>query len=771
MIPEARLSASPVRGKTINPYTGRKDLAQHWGPVAIQDPSQGLLVRLWTVRADGQRVLIAADGIDEVELYVHTSEVRSVSLAFNQNGHPDIALVDETGASWLYWYDPSVPGVVVTQLPVDIQYPQLTFDDARQFNIGNSDVVLSYVRAGQLHYRLQRERFLIENTPTLGAGGMPFDAFNKQLVHVSMNSRMRVQWTFLRTDNWAMNPAHALYYARTHPEIGREPVGSINEASYRAAADKLFDEGFGICTSFDPAAESLEEFEQRICNLIGGSVSRSLIDGQYYLDLARGDYDLDSLPIITDDDILSFSAQPSVLDGAINSVSVKYFDPCRKESVTTPPVQALGLIDAFGVIHQTASYPEIPSGALALIVAARDLRNTVTPTIAFELTCMPDAVRALRPNNYFRLQSKKRRIADMVCLLGEKQAGTLKSGAVKITAAQDIYSLPQTSFVEVERGIDTSPDPTPYPITAQAAMESPYIELVQRLDRANLDVLPPDVGYLLAMGDQPTQGGQNYGLAVAPAGGDYMVEMTGDWCPVAVVAGDPAVDVVAAGQTVIPVAGVGRASQVTLGAAALWDSEIVRIDAIDTVAGTVTVGRGCADTVPVEHAAGSRIWVYDEAASSNMTEYTDGEVIDIKLLTNTASAQLDLEDAVAMSVGFASRAVRPYPPAAVTFNGQAWPAALTGPVAVAWAHRDRKAQADQLVDQTVASIGPEPGTTYTVRWFLDGTEVHTEAGITGTASSYTPTAAGTLRIELESQRDGLDSLQVYRHTAEYTPTP
>lgn len=771
MLPQEHLSSSPVRGSWINPYTGQLGVSQHWGPIALQDPSQGMLVRLWTARADGAHVLIAAEGVTETELFTHSAAVKTLSLTFNQNGDANLIVIDADGATWLRWYDPALPGMTTTALPADHTHPRLTFDDARQFNVGASDVILSYVRDGVLRYRLQRERFTVEHTPPVGVGGSPMAVGQKPLLHVSMTSKMRLQWTFLNTDNWAMNPAHALYYARTHSEIGREPVGSINEASYRAAADKLFEEGFGICTSFEPASESLEEFEQRICNLIGGSVSRSLIDGQYYLDLARGDYDLDSLPIITDDDILSFSAQPSVVDGAINSVSVKYFDPCRKEYVTTPPVQALGLIDSFGVIHQTASYPEIPSSGLALIVAARDLRNTVTPTIAFELTCMPDAVRALRPNNYFRLQSKKRRIADMVCLLGEKQAGTLRSGAVKITATQDIYSLPQTSFVAVEGGIDTSPDPTPYPITAQAAMEAPYIELVQRLDRANLDALPADVGYLLAMADQPAQGGQNYALAVAPAGGDYVVEMAGDWCPVAVVAGDPAVDVVAAGQTVIPVAGIGRSSQVTLGAAALWDSEIVRIDAIDTVAGTVTVGRACADTVPLEHAAGSRIWVYDEAASSNMTEYTDGEVIDIKLLTNTAVAQLDPDEAVAISVEFAKRAVRPYPPAAVTFNGEAWPSALTGQVDVAWAHRDRKAQADQLVDQTVASIGPEPGTTYTVRWILDSIEVHAETGIVGTASSYFPTAAGTLRIEVQSQRDGLDSLQVYQHTAEYTPTP
>src|SRR5690606_24863033 len=133
-------------------------------------------------------------------------------------------------------------------------------------------------------------------------------------------------------------------------DMGREPTANINTASLTAAADTLFAEGFGICTTHDPAQESVEEFEGRITKLIDGSFSRDPITGQWYLDLARGDYVLDDLPILTDDDILEFREQPSTLDNAINSVSITYFDPERKETITTPPVQARALIQDFGTI-------------------------------------------------------------------------------------------------------------------------------------------------------------------------------------------------------------------------------------------------------------------------------------------------------------------------------------------------------------------------------------------------------------------------------------
>ncbi|WP_182212438.1 hypothetical protein [Stenotrophomonas acidaminiphila] len=591
-------------------------------------------------------------------------------------------------------------------------------------------------------------------------------------VHVSGTSTVRV-WIYdpapednrgglsLRADVYrgfgAMNPAHVLYYARTSADIGRVPRGRINDASYRASADKLHAEGFGICTSYDPSSESLDEFEQRICRLIGGSVSRSLIDGQYYLDLARGEYVLDELPIITDDDILDIKLQPSVPNGAINSVAVKYFDPQRKESITTPPVQALSLIGTFGVISQVNDYPEIPAGPLALRVAERDVRASTAPTRTMELTLIPDAVQGVRPNQYFRLQSAKRRIADMVCLMGDRQAGTLKSGAVRITATEDIYSLPSTSFSEIEPGVDTRPDPTPNPITLQAAFEAPYIELVQRLDRANLDVLPADAGYLLAVADQPP-GGRSYSLAVAAAGGEFEVSATGDWCPFATVAGD-ATDIYGRDATSIPISAIQRGEQLVIGAAALWDSEIVRIDDVDIVSGAVVLGRGCADTVATEHAGGSLLWLYDAAAVSDLVEYTDGEVIDVKLLTNTGSAQLAPSAATAMMVEFAGRQARPYPPAAPRLNGEAWPSEIFETADVSWLHRDRVAQADQLVDQQMASIGPEPGTTYTVRWYLSGSLVQTDSGVTGTTASYTPAADGQLRVEIESVRAGLVSWQ------------
>lgn len=550
----------------------------------------------------------------------------------------------------------------------------------------------------------------------------------------------------------AINPAHVLYYSRTNSEMGRESRASINDASLRAAADKLYAEGFGICPDWDPATESVDEFEKRICKLIGGSFTRSLEDGQWYLDLARGDYVLADLPILTDDDILDFKEQPAVLDNAVNSVSVSFFDPQKKETVVTPPVRAMALVASFGTIHQTTDYRPIPTPGLATRVAQRDMLASATPARAFDLVTTR-ATWNWRPNQYFRLQAPKRGIADMVCIVGDHQAGTLKSGAIKMKVAQDNYGLPSTSFVQVEPGVDTRPPQTPTAITAQLAIEAPYVEIAAMLSRADLAALPADAGYAMAVAAGVDL---DYTMMVQASGGDYVDAGRSEWCATALL--NEAADYTTRDFTL----GASRGlANVVPGMGVLWDDEIARVDAIDVDAGTITLGRGCADTVPAkEHAAGSRVWFYPTSFAYDATEYSDGETVNVKLLSNTGSQQYPLDSATALPLTFDQRQIRPYPPAGLHINGSVYPATVFGPdLEISFVPRDRLMQADQLIDTTAAGVGPEAGTTYTLRGYLGGTLVHTESGAAGSPLTWTPGAGGAARIEIDAVRDGMTSWQ------------
>ena len=558
----------------------------------------------------------------------------------------------------------------------------------------------------------------------------------------------------------AMNPAHMLYYTRTDSERGREPRSSMNDASLRAAADKLYAEGFGLCCEYDPASTTPDEFQKRIEYLIGGSLTRDLTTGEWHLDLARADYDINSLPILTGDDILEFKELPSTLSRAVNSISGRYFDVERKEHVVVGPARALALVSEFGEIHELLELPEIPTAVLAVKRITTELRARITPVRTFDLATTP-VTTGYRPNTMIRLQDPKRRIADMPCLIGDLVTGTLKSGAVRMKCSQHVYSLSDALYIEIEQGVDTRPDRAPRAAQQQGAFELPYVDLVEMLPRAELQALPDGVGYLAVVAANP--GGQLDYEAAVSAGADFESIGIGTWCPTASTDAPVGVDPSPVTLHLVSASLLGR---VEIGDPLLWDGEIGRIDAVDIVERTVTVARGCADTVPLPHPAGTRLWFYASALVVDETERASGDVVSVKVLPGNGSERLAVTDTAAMSLTLANRQARPYPPADLRINSEVQPEAIIGSILVTWSHRDRTSQAGQLIDSAAPSVGPEPGTTYTARYYLNGELVHIQDEIEGEETTFTPSGVGRLRIEVSSSRDGLESWQ--SHVREFS---
>ncbi len=564
----------------------------------------------------------------------------------------------------------------------------------------------------------------------------------------------------------SMNPAHMLYQSITDSWMGGEPEAQINDASFRAAADTLHAEGFGLCTEWTSTNESVEAFQQRICNVIGANLSRSPVDGKWYLDLIRGGYNASTLPVLTDDDILEYTEQPGTLSDAVNQVTVEWRDPLKREDRSTAPVQSLGGIQMAGaVVGQVSTYREIPEETLALRAAARDLQAKARPLrrITGKVTRVGYA---WRPGQVIKLQSAKRGIASMFCRVGDIDRGTLRSGAVSLSLLQDVFGLPQAVYVQPEAGSGPGDDDVPKAVAASAVQEVPYALLAALQPPGELAALPGSAGFLFAVAT-PAGAEIDYSLQVdAGVGAGYEQQAESDWSATALT-------VAAAGRvdTVIGITGASGLEDAVLGAMVLWGSEICRLDAVDLIAGTVTLGRGCADTVPAPHVAGDRLWVIDDSIALDVEQYSASDSVSAKLLPRTSGQALSLASAPAVGVTFASRQARPYPPAAVTINGGAYPAEVFTTADVAWRHRDRIASGTSLVDQAAASVGPEAGVTYTVRWYLNDVLSSTASGITGTTASHAPAADGLLRVEVEAVRDGLTSWQMQVIECDYRVTP
>lgn len=550
----------------------------------------------------------------------------------------------------------------------------------------------------------------------------------------------------------AMNPAHMLYQSITDSWMGAEPEAGVNDASFRTAADTLFAEGMGLCTEWDSTTESVEAFQQRICNVIGANLSRSPVDGLWNLDLVRGGYSTDSLPLLTDDDVIDYTEQPGALQDAVNQVIVEWRDPLMREDRSTAPVQSLGGIQAAGgVMGEVATYREIPEETLALRVAGRDLQAKALPLRRISVKATRIAY-AWRPGQVIRLQTAKRGISSMYCRVADVDRGTLRSGAIALTLLQDVFGLPRSVYVNPDPGSDVDDEEVPKPVAALDVQEVPYALLASLQPTGELAALPLGAGYLFAVAT-PSGSEIDYSMQV-DAGQGYLEQAESDWGATAI-----NVSAVSRVETVVAISNARGLDMATVGSMVLWGMEICRLDDVDLIGGTITLGRGCADTVARPHGSDERLWVIDDSIALDATRYDHGDSLSVKLLPRTSSQRLELAGAAAVELAFASRQARPYPPAAVTLNGSQQPGEVFEVAAVAWRHRDRLASGARLIDQDEASIGPETGTTYSVRWYLNGVLDHAETNVTGSEVSYAPASDGLLRIEVEAVRDSLVSWQ------------
>lgn len=239
--------------------------------------------------------------------------------------------------------------------------------------------------------------------------------------------------------------------------------------------------------------------------------------------------------------------------------------------------------------------------------------------------------------------------------------------------------------------------------------------------------------------------------------------------------------------TIIPISGIQTANGDSrrVGEGVMFGTkEIGRLVAV--ASDHLVIARGCADTIPQSHGAGTALWFYEDAigAEDSPNDRAAGTTVGVKLLpTTVGGGQLAISASPPNALTFDYRFARPYPPGNFKINGNPWFAylhinAMVSEAVLTWAHRDRLLQADQLVEHEAIDVGPEPGTTYVVRVYNASNVLKREAaGITGTTWTYTkamaqadlgdePSTPGY--ITLHSVRDGLTSRQRYR--ADFTLT-
>ena len=695
-----------------------------------------------------------------------------MGIIFGLSTGPIDALRKITGGGRLAW-----SGNVTASGPISINAPNLYGGEKKEGGIqGTADLMMG-------------EATQMPNAYLISQLGTPMPAFRGKVMLVfrgivgAMNPYVKAwgfqvqRWTAgWRTPVWepglcqidqGMNPAHFIYRAITDPTtgLGRDPNTALDLVRMKAAAQTLHDEGLGLCLKWS-RSDVVGNFIRTVCDHAGGDFVDDPATGKQYLKLFRGDYDIATVPLVDESNIVELvSYEQSALAGSVNQIVVTYHDSETNKDAATPAINNLANIQAQGrVISQAVRYDGAWNADLALRLGDRDLSASSSLPARMKLKVFSSL--DVRKGDVLAFSWARLNLSRMAIRVLDIDRGAPTANAITLTCAQDVYSLPTTTYLVAQPTLSTPPNLDPQPIVAQRLVESSYRDLSAVMRPADLAQVAALAGYVGALAKRPSGVPINYALTTRiGTTGAFTEVATGDFTPSGLLAADmPA----GASPVAITLTSGSDLDLVAVGSEALIDDEVFRVDAINAAAGTATLARGCVDTVPALHVLGARVWFTDFFTTADRTEYTTGETIQAKLLTHAGNGPLDPALATAASILLNKRQIRPYPPGNLKINGVAYPATVTSGLVLTWSHRDRGLQADQLVDTAAANIGPETGVTYTVRTYLNGVLQSTTTGITSV--THTPAAidSGTVRIEIDSVRDGYTSWQSLTATFDYT---
>lgn len=562
-----------------------------------------------------------------------------------------------------------------------------------------------------------------------------------------------------------MNPAHIVRECLID-EMGYTD-GDIDNESFAIAATTLFEEGMGISILWDTQME-INEFVQLIIKHINAALYVDRKTGLFKLKLIRGDYDVNSLLVLNEDNIEKITDYKQATLGELtNSVTVTYWDKSQSSNATLT-VSDIALVQAQNSTNGTSvNYEGFTNSNIASRVALRDLKALSTPLISCTVYTNRTA-KDLDVGDCFKMQFDDYDVGEVVMRIVESAYGDGKSNSVRFKVVQDVFAQPAEMLVTSPPTGWVNPTENPIPVEMAYAFEAPYFELVQRQGQQQTESMLEynnDAGYVGTAAVRPQSSALSAEVYTDPGTGFESAAHL-DFAP-----GGHLTSAVGRLDTDFAIGDFVEAFNIKDGDWLQIDDEICGVQTFND--GGVTVNRGVLDTVPVAHDANAVIIVWDRFAEADPVEYTLGEEVTVKISTITGNGQLALSDATAMPVVLNSRAFRPYPPGNVQINGEYFPSIIEGQLSIMWATRNRIQQTGgTLIGFTDGDVTSEEDVTYTFRAYAeDGTTLIDEVtGITTRPFVWTEPFNGALTtvqvIEFGSERDGYESWQAHRMTLE-----
>ncbi len=559
--------------------------------------------------------------------------------------------------------------------------------------------------------------------------------------------------------NGDSNPVLVLLEAQLSNDYGRgRSLGVIDTASFSSAAATVHGEGLGFSLRWTPG--DVYDLEKLLLDHISGLLYDDPQTGKLTIKLIRDTENPATATLLDESNIIDLTdyVEPT-LQQLVAELSVTWTDRETGQPQQTT-LHNSGLEEAQlgwsnGAMER--NYPGCGRSDVASKLAERDFGIFSNSLSRAEVLVALTVGMALRPGQLVRLSWADYGLVEVPMRVQSPAYGELTEGFVRIKLIADVFRSGSPAYA-TQPALWSPAVPAPTAVSQYVAEAITYRQII-----ADTLTMPGSTQTGIAL------------IAAAPTGNSLDFDLYGNdgssWSlyeqqvPFA-----PRLLTTAAvtpGQTVIAVSGLtlAAAAAAEIGGLVWLDGEQCRLTALDAVAGTVTLARGCIDTVARAHSSGAVLYLV-AAGIGGVLPLTAGVNGQARLLTRATSGALPLGSAPTVTVPTVdARHLRPYPPGKLRINGSAYPASISGALSITWAHRDRIAQSGELRDESATDIGPETGVTYTLKLYGDGgTLRRTETGLTANSYTWTTEAADSggslnsqLRIVIETFRSGLES--------------
>lgn len=603
------------------------------------------------------------------------------------------------------------------------------------------------------------ENFYIGNSAYV----KPFDFLVTRILYKTDYSPM---WYIEKAviNGYDMNPAHILYECLVNTTWGAQVSSNmIDEDSFRAAADTLYAEGFGLSFLVNFESE-MESFFADILTHISGVVRQSRSTGLYEIKLLREDFDILTIPTFNEDNAKKIKnyKRPSISD-LNNVVIVSYWDRSLLEESTYKTTDLAGVAMQGGEVIKSVELTGVTNRTLAAKIAERMLIEESTPLATLELEVDQTGM-LYNIGDPIKLSWETYGISQEIFRVIKVKEPKFGKGNITLTLVEDIFKH-HDSIIDIPEDYFTSdPDAIPVPVEEFGLVELPYsavLGLYSEDDLNSDNFIDSAFVASYALKPQPSA----YGYTTYNANTNSF-SLESNFSHVLVVEED-----------IQPYDTTGKLfidqtkisgflpSDFTYEGFAYINGEFMDIN-YTSATRVVTMVRGGYDTKPIEHKAGDFIILLGSGTGYKVYRqvYIKGDEADYYFITKHPNGDLPDTLAPQSTLVLQGRISRPYPPRNVKVDGVNFLGRTVRDPAgtiFSWIASDKVIENHQIVDW-FGDTGSLPATaTYKISLRDIDTDTVLDSATGLTANTYQfviPDATTNLEVTLNISMNGEDSL-------------